>query len=284
VSGPVAWITGAGGLIGSQLIRLAPTYAPRWRVIPLTRSQLDLTDAQAVHQRFIAERPSLVLHCAAVTNTRLCEEQPEAARLTNVSVTARLADLFAGARMVFFSTDLVFDGAKGWFVESDDPNPLGVYGATKAEAERIVLKHPNHLIIRTSLNGGISPTGDRGFNEHLRNAWRDGKTTKLFTDEFRCPIPALVTARVAWELALQSHSGCWHVAGAQRLSRWETGELVAGRCPELKPRIQPASLKEYDGAPRAPDCSLNCDKVRSVLSFLLPGLADWLAANPDEPF
>jgi len=284
VSSSVAWITGAGGLIGSQLVQLARTHAPQWRIVPLTRPVLDLTDAHAVHKRFQAERPTLLLHCAALTNTRVCEEQPDLAREINVKVTARLADLFSAARVVFFSTDLVFDGGKGWFEESDAPNPLGVYGATKAQAERVVLRHPNHLLIRTSLNGGTSPTGDRGFNEMLRNAWRAGQTTKLFTDEFRCPIPATVTAQAAWEMVLQSRNGLWHVAGTQRLSRWETGELIAGRCPELKPRIQPASLTEYDGAPRAPDCSLNCDKARAVLSFPLPGLADWLAANPDEPF
>jgi dTDP-4-dehydrorhamnose reductase len=281
---PLAWVTGSTGLIGNQLAKLAASLAPQWTLVPLTRTMLDPTEARALRARFDAERPSLLLHCAAITNTRLCDQDPARAHQINVELTARLAELFADARMVFFSTDLVFDGTKGWYGESDPPNPLGVYGATKAKAEELVLAHRHHLVLRTSLNGGTSPTGDRGFNEQLRNAWRLGQTTTLFTDEFRCPIAAPVTARAAWELALQPLSGLWHVAGAQRLSRWETGELVAQRCPHLKPRIQPASLKIYDGAPRAPDCSLSCAKVQSVLSFRLPGLAEWLEANPGEPF
>lgn len=281
---PLAWVTGAGGLIGSHVVRLAPELAPGWQTVPLRRQLLDLGDAHAVHARFEAERPRLLVHCAAMTNTAACERDPTRAHQANVEVTARLAELFAAGRMLFFSTDLVFDGSKGWHEEGDATRPLGVYGATKAEAERIVLKHPNHLVLRTSMNGGRSPTRDRGFNEQLRNAWKRKETATLFTDEFRCPLPAQITARAAWELALQPLTGIWHVAGAQRLSRWEIGELVAQRCPELKPRIQPASLRDYDGAPRAPDVSLNCAKARSVLSFPLPGLAEWLAAHPDEFF
>ncbi len=284
MSSLLAWITGAGGLIGHQLVRLAPKLAPEWQIVALTRQDLELTDVHAVTTRFNAERPQLLLHCAAFANTAACEQNPAFAHQINVQITAHLANLFAEARMLFFSTDLVFDGAKGWYEENDAPHPLGVYGATKLEAERVVLQHPHHVVLRTSLNGGTSPTGDRSFNEQLRHAWRRKRTTPLFTDEFRCPIPADVTAKAAWEFALQCWTGLWHVAGTQRLSRWEMGELIAQRCPELKPRIQPTSLTTYRGAPRAPDCSLNSAKARSVLSFKLPGLAEWLETHPDALF
>jgi dTDP-4-dehydrorhamnose reductase len=59
---------------------------------------------------------------------------------------------------------------------------------------------------------------------------------------------------------------------------------VARVRPQLQPRIEPSSLKEYGGAPRAPDTSLNCDKAQALLSFPLPGLTEWLAARPDEAF
>ena len=73
-----------------------------------------------------------------------------------------------------------------------------VYGETKAEAEVEVLKNPKHLVIRTSINAGTSPSGDRGFDEEMCNAWRSGKTLRLFGDEYRTPIAAEDTAGPSW--------------------------------------------------------------------------------------
>jgi dTDP-4-dehydrorhamnose reductase len=244
----------------------------------------DLTDCNAVLKRFQHDSPCLLLHCAAMTNTTECEQHPAQAQRINVDVSRFLADLFAEGRMVFFSTDLVFDGTTGCYREEDPCNPLNSYARTKVEAEEGVLAHANHLVIRTSLNGGVSRAGNRGFNEMLELAWKQGRGTSLFVDEFRCPIPATVTARATWELALSDACGICNVAGAQRLSRWEIGQLVAARHPELRPKIEPASLQDYHGPPRAADVSLNCNKAQKFLSFKLPGLAEWLEANPDAPF
>ncbi len=118
----------------------------------------------------------------------------------------------------------------------------------------------------------------------MRRAWQAGQSLRLFTDEFRSPIPAEVTARAIWELAARERPGLYHLPAARRLSRWQIGQLLAARWPQLKPGIEPASLKEYQGAPRAPDTSLNCAKVQKLLSFPLPGLTEWLSAHPDESF
>src|SRR5262249_37501460 len=133
-------------------------------------------------------------------------------------------------------------------------------------------------------NGGTSPAGDRGFNEVLRCAFAAGKTLQLFTDEFRSPIHAAVTARAVWELAAADRPGLYHIAGTKRMSRLDLGRLMAERWPQLNPKIQPESLVSYVGAPRSPDTSLNCAKVQQHLSFPLPGLSEWLAENPDEVF
>jgi dTDP-4-dehydrorhamnose reductase len=179
---------------------------------------------------------------------------------------------------------LVFDGREGNYDESAQPNPLSIYAETKVAAEQLVLANPAHTVVRTSLNGGVSPTGDRAFNEEMRRAWQAGKTLKLFIDEFRCPIPAPVTARAIWELVAQRKPGLYHLAGSQRLSRWELGQLLAARWPQLNPRLDPASRKEYDGPPRPPDTSLNSSKIQELLSFPIPGFVEWLQANPHEPF
>jgi dTDP-4-dehydrorhamnose reductase len=106
----------------------------------------------------------------------------------------------------------------------------------------------------------------------------------LFTDEFRCPIFAGETARAVWELVKQKHTGLFHVAGAEKLSRWQIGQLMAARWPQLNPQITPGSAANFPGPPRALDTSLNIAKVQKVLPVPLPGLTGWLAANPNEPF
>jgi dTDP-4-dehydrorhamnose reductase len=148
----------------------------------------------------------------------------------------------------------------------------------------MVLANPKHTVVRTSLNAGRSLTGDRGFNEQLRQAWEQGKTLTLFTDEFRSPIPAEETARTVWRLVDRDCPGLYHVAGGERLSRWQIGQLVAARWPQLQPKIVPGSAANYPGAPRSPDTSLNCSKVERLLSLELPGLTKWLATHPHERF
>ncbi len=266
-----AWVTGAGGLIGSHIVQAASTHAPDWQVRALTRSQFDLCDSSAVEKSFCADAPELIIHCAAISKSPECEANPELAWAVNFGVTERLARLAADARFVFLSTDLVFDGQKGHYDEAATVSPLNVYGRTKVAAEKVVLANPGHTVIRTSLNGGPSPTGDRGFDEQLLLAWKNNRKTRLFKDEFRSPIAAAVTARALWEIVQAGLCGLYHVAGAERLSRWEIGCLIASRWPQFADRIEPGSLKDYQGPPRAPDTSLDCRKVQAALSFELPG-------------
>ncbi|MEW6156138.1 MAG: SDR family oxidoreductase [Verrucomicrobiota bacterium] len=278
----LVWITGAGGLIGSYLVRTAP--AAEFRVGGLTRAHFDLTDFDALREAFRKNPPHVVVHCAAMSKSVACQANPGLARLTNVEVTRVLADLAENIPLYFFSTDLVFDGRAGNYDESAQPNPLSVYAATKVEAEKIVLQNPRHVVIRTSLNGGTSPSGDRGFNEEMRRAWQSGKALNLFVDEFRSPIAAQVTAKAVWELIRKNGSGIFHIAGSERLSRFEIGKLVAERWPQLHPKIVPGSLRDYVGAPRSPDTTLQCAKAQALLSFPLPGLSAWLRTHPDEVF
>jgi dTDP-4-dehydrorhamnose reductase len=280
----LVWITGANGLIGNYLVRTAPRFAPHWRVCALMRDQLDLLDADAVSREFQKDKPQLVIHCAAITAVAKAQLNPDLARRVNVEATRLLAELAADIPFVFFSTDLVFDGRKGNYTETDAVNPLHLYGETKAAAEQIVLKNPHHTVLRTSLNGGTSRAGNRGFNEDLRLAWQAGRGVHLFTDEFRCPIFAGETARAVWELVNQKRTGLFHIAGAEKLSRWQIGRLIAARWPQLDPKITPALAANFPGPPRPLDTSLNIAKVQCVLSVPLPGLTGWLAANPPEPF
>jgi len=286
INGPPkrAWITGAGGLIGHCLAETKSPGAARFEIIPLTRPMLDLTDFAAVEKRFRADRPSLVIHCAALSQSPTCQANPALAKQINFQATAHLAALAEEIDFIFFSTDLVFDGRKGNYIETDAVNPLGVYAETKLQAEQAVLANPRHTVIRTSLNSGASPNGTSAYNEQMQAAWKKGLTVKLFFDEFRSPIPASVTARAIWELAGQRPSGLYHLAGIERLSRTAIGELAAARHPELNPRIQTCSLREYQGAHRPENASLNCSKIQKLLSFPLPALSRYLRDHAEEPF
>jgi len=275
------WVTGAGGLIGGYIVRHARTGQGNPPVIGLTRAELELTDFAAVRRAFRDARPQLIIHCAALSKSPACQENPALAHLLNVEVTALLAEIAAEIPFFFFSTDLVFDGTRGNYHESDAVNPLSVYGETKVAAERVVLANPRHTVIRTSLNAGVSVTGDRSFNEDMGRAWEAGRTLRLFVDEFRSPIPAAATARAVWELASRHQPGLYHLAGAERLSRWQIGRLLAkGKSPP--PKFESCSLAEYRGAPRAPDTSLDCAKIQALLSFPLPKFSAWLAGHSNE--
>ena len=284
---PLVWITGAGGLLGNHLVQTVRQFAPGWRVRGLTRDQLDLLDFAAVECAFLQDSPGLIIHCAAVSTVADAKANPVLAHQVNVELTRFLAGLAANIPFVFFSTDLIFDGRQGNYRETDPANPLHLYGETKAEAERLVLGNPRHLVLRTSINGGISRTGNRGFNEQLRHALQKGQGMTLFTDEFRSPIPAVVTIRVLWELVQSNRAGLFNVAGAEKLSRWQIGQLLIQRWPELLPKIndiKPGSARDFPGPPRALNTSLDVSKVQAVLSAPIPGLSAWLAANPHEPF
>jgi len=281
----LAWITGANGLIGRYLADKAQDKAPAWRVRALTRADVDLLDFTSVERQFARDKPQLVIHCAAMTVVAEAQKNPELARRVNVAMTRFLAGLAADISFVFFSTDLVFDGRKGNYTEADAVNPLHVYGETKAAAEQAVLKNPRHLVVRTSINGGVSPAGNRAFNEQLRRSLQQaGQGMTLFTDEFRCPIPAAETARAVWDLVSQHATGLYHVAGAEKLSRLQIGELLVKRWPEVTAQIKSGSAKDFPGPPRALDTSLDISKVQKVLRQPLPGLGRWLAAHPNEQF
>ncbi len=282
---PTVWITGTSGLIGNYLVQTAPKCAPGWRVRALKRADFDLLDFAAVEREFAKEQPRLVIHCAAITAVNEAQKNPALARRVNVEVTQRLAELSAHIPFIFFSTDLVYDGRQGHYSETDAANPLHVYGETKLAAEEIVLKNPRHLVVRTSLNGGTSPSGTRAFNEQLRCLLQSaGQGMKLFTDEFRCPVPAVETARAVWELAQKNCAGIYHVAGAEKLSRLQIGELLVKRWPEVTAKIEAGSARDFPGPPRPLDASLDISKVQKVLSQPLPKFSDWLAKNPRELF
>jgi len=168
-------ITGASGLLGANLVR---HYAGRadctgfYGKNPISISgadlkHLELTDRQSVSRAIKQLRPDLIIHCAAATNVEWCEKHPDLAKTINEDVAIFLAELSSetGAKFVFMSTDSVFDGNSGNYLESDTPGPLNSYATGKVRAEEAVNRlNPDTLVIRSYFYGH-SPSGTRSLLE-----------------------------------------------------------------------------------------------------------------------
>jgi dTDP-4-dehydrorhamnose reductase len=295
-------LTGASGLLGgnclAQLsrnpsVQLFATHRNSDFSIPNTFAHgikafpLDLTNETAVWNIVSTVQPNLIIHTAAHTETAFCEWNRQDAYAMNVKATktlASLADMF-GARFIFISTDLVFDGTKGNYSEEDAPNPLSYYAETKLEAEVLVKKLVgNHVILRVPLLLGVSPRANRSVNERLLKELEAGKTVSLFCDEYRTPICASVLARVIEEVAmgiLSETTGLFHAGGTERVSREELGRKIASRWKFNQALIQRARSGEVPSVPPRPkDVSLNSKELHSRLPFKIPSLEESLNALP----
>jgi len=276
---PRAIITGAAGLIGRYLVKTASRWAPNWEVQGLSRPELELTESVNVETQLHALKPDLLIHCAALSRTKACEQDPDLARRINVEATAHLAHLCNDIPFLFLSSGEVFDGERGWYEEGDKAAPINIYGKTKLESEQIVLQNPRHTVVRIVLTAGTSECGDRSFVEDMCRVAKAGKDVTLYADEFRCPLPAGVIARAIWELADRKHPGLYHLGGSERLSRWEIGQALLPWYPGLTGRLVKGASRDYRGAPRPADLSLKCDKIQRLLSFRIPGFHEWLAGR-----
>ena len=144
-------VTGAGGMLGQDVVRVAEDM--RHQVVALTHDDLDVTDPARVERVITRERPGAVINCAAWSNVDGAEESEPDASLINAQGAGFVADAAnkVDAKVVYISTDYVFDGTNGPYGESDDPAPINGYGRTKLAGERATaLVNGRSFIVRTS--------------------------------------------------------------------------------------------------------------------------------------
>jgi dTDP-4-dehydrorhamnose reductase len=278
-------ITGASGQLGSHVVRLLSRDDVRAAILALTGRQdrgtsgvpaqaIDLADHTALHACAMAFRPTHVVHLGAMTAVGECLTRPEDAERINTGATRVLSKASAavGARLVFSSTDMVFDGDHAPYVETDQPHPLSHYGRTKVAAERTLAGLAHTLVVRIPLLYGLPCNGrETTFTSQLA-ALRSGQPLRLFTDEFRTPVWLADSARALIALARSDLTGIIHLAGPQRLSRYE---LVA-QCARLlgvdRPNLAPISrLAAAAAEPRPADLSLDGRRCAALLPHLAPG-------------
>ena len=256
-------VTGGTGYLGHEVLRVL-----EWRGLSyelLGKAQgFDLFWPFQIEERFLHRFRAvgddlLLLHLAAMSRYGRCQERPEDASRVNVESTGALAQCVRslGGRMVFTSTDLVFDGEHPPYSEKDHPKPLSVYGETKASGEDFLLEDPKSLVLRVPLLYGPSFDGERGASDHVLRELRAGRKIHLFSDEIRTPLLVSEAAERLVALALDfSVTGIKHLPGPESLSRLELGLRVAREAGCDTSLIVEASRLALPGPPRPRDCSL----------------------------
>ena len=267
-------VTGATGQLGAYLVRELAGYdgfVGGWGhagpavVGGLSVPAVDLTDRDRLAAAFRREAPDVVIHAAAMAAVGDCARDPARAAAVNTGGTATLAELCeaAAARLVFVSTDLVFDGEAAPYAEDARPAPLSVYGRTKAAAEEAVLGSRRNAVVRVSLLFGPSRNGRPNFFDAQAAALRNGQPVRLFHDEWRTPLGLRTAARALVALADSDATGLFHVGGPERMSRLEMGQRLAAHLGVPANGIEAVSRLTAGGEPRPRDTSLDSTRWRA---------------------
>jgi len=287
---------GAGGFLGQHVVT-----ALGERALPHARSPefaaspgltVDLADPDRFAQLLESTSALALINCAAAAAPAACEMDPAMAAILNTDLPRALGEWAAreGARVVHVSTDLVFGGEPapaGGFREEDEPAPVSAYGETKARGERALLEAcPRAMVVRLPLLYGDSHGSGRGASDDLFGILARGERARLFTDEWRTPLPVSVAAQALVELVDGETSGILHVAGSERVSRLELGLALHAR----RFRDPDRAAREIEGCaradlglspPRPEDTSLCTRRAQDILRTALPDLAEGVRAALD---
>ena len=287
-------ITGLSGKIGAVL---GPLLKSRYAVSGIIHHRRitdpdistfsgSLTDEAFLERVINQVKPDFLLHLGAISLIPLCRDNSTLAYQVNVNSTATLARLCScmGIRMLFTSTDMVFDGRRGKYSENDTPSPSSVYGQTKMEAEERVWEMGNNfLIFRLALNYGDSSIYNPSFFYQSYMKLLKGEPVRLFEDEIRNMLytPDLAPLVVK---GLESHTmGLYHVGGPEEISRFKFGRELCRQMGASEDLLIAAQIKGDDRfSDRPADLSFDIGKLRSdfpevVLRTPANAIADFLS-------
>lgn len=271
-------VTGARGLLGANLWNdYAKLGLP---VSGIDRSICDLNDPTETARAVREIEPGCIIHTAALTQVDWCESHPQEAWRTNVEASSTLAQIARqiGARMVYISTDSVFDGVHGFYSEIDQPRPLNVYARSKLAGEWAVLAElSDALIVRTVIYGwNVQPKSSLA--EWILSRLESGLEVQAFDDATFSPILVNDLGGLLLELVERRISGVCHVAASEACTKFEFARAVAetfGFDPALVVR---ASLRSAGMiAPRPLNTSLDTTFASRLLGVDLPGVRSGLA-------
>ncbi|MEL6555571.1 MAG: dTDP-4-dehydrorhamnose reductase [Cyanobacteria bacterium J06621_11] len=275
-------LVGAEGQVGQELQktlpRLAATFGP---VVAVGRSQLDLTDLDAIAAQVEAIQPSLIVNAAAYTAVDKAESEPELAHRINAEAPEALAKAAAkcGAALVHISTDYVFSGQKpSPRKETDEVGPLSMYGKTKLAGEEAIRQVlDRHVILRTAWVYGVYGKGN--FVKTMLRLAKDRSELSVVADQIGSPTWAKDIADTITEISennLDQRLGTYHFTDSDTASWHEFAEAIfeeakALGMPLAIETVHPITTAEYPTpAARPPYSVLNCEKVAAVLGHSAP--------------
>ena len=283
-------IVGASGFIGQYLVRRL-NETPGHEVFGTFLSRIpgddgnswhrvELTDAGRLEQVFRLARPDVVVHLAAIADVGAAENDPERATAVNVAATSAIAQLceLHGAKLIFVSTEYVFDGQRGYYREEDDPSPTTHYGQTKWEAEQEVAKLASQWsILRTSIVYGWPAHGQRNFVPWLIERLRSGHPYQGANDVYRTPIYVEHLTDGIAKLVEEDHPGIYHIAGRDWVSMYDFATAIAEAFHLDRGLVIPTDAAS--GGSRKPDVlGLDCARTMRLLGLAQPGINDGIAA------
>lgn len=270
-------VTGGSGLLGSKFTSLATTEHDVFagynthKISGEKFFQLDITDKVITRKLVEKISPDVIIHTAAFTNVDLCETVKEIAWRVNVEGTKNVAEASKDlhSKLVYISTDYVFDGKKGLYKEKDTPNPINYYGKTKLEGERIVQQLcDDYIIARASTIYGWNPV-KLNFVTWVINELKNGNKIKVAQNQFTSPTLADNLAEMNLKLIEQGKTGIFHTAGAERINRFEFAKEVARTFGLNESLIDAVPSHELDWIAKRPlDSSLNVSKISKITTPL----------------
>lgn len=242
--------------------------------------KLELDSVEGLLRVLEATQAQIVIHTAGLTSVEKCEADPGRALHINVDLAANVAEACArlGLPLVHISTDHLFSGQASFASESCLPEPVNVYGLTKAEAEsRVLDAHPLALVVRTNFYGwGTSYR--HSFSDVIIETLGAGRELTLFDDVFYTPILTEAAALAVHELIDRQAHGIFNVVGDERISKHEFGLKLAQEFKLDARLIRPGSIKAQMALTRRPhDMSLSNQKTCGLLGRKLGGVEAQIA-------
>ena len=235
-------LTGASGLVGSRIVELLGN---DFEFISLSQKQLDITSKDQVWQSLKNLKYDFFLHLAAYTNVDRAETNKEIAYQTNVLGTKNIFDavMQKNKKMIYISTGFVFDGINPPFTEDSLPHPLGYYGQTKYEGEKILNKEA--MIVRFDYPYRKAFDLKKDFVRTIKSLLEQNKTLQMVTDSTMTPTFIDDIAYGLKYLVNNYSPDVFHLVGADSLSPFESGKLIAKNFNLSEDLVQPTTYAEY---------------------------------------
>jgi dTDP-4-dehydrorhamnose reductase len=221
-------VTGANGFLGRSLLALEGEVewigcGRRTDVSSAPYRQVELTDRAAVAALVADTKPDWVINTAAMTNVDQCEEDEIAARRANVGIVENLVEACgdAGVGLLQISTDYVFDGESGPYVEEAQTKPLSRYGQLKLESEALLAGLQRAVVVRTLWLYGYVPATGANFTTWLLQALADGDAVRVFDDQWGNPTYIHDLAQALVGLCREEARGLLHMGGSTFMTRYD---------------------------------------------------------------